>query len=183
MKLAILDRDGVINEDSADYIKGPDEWRPIPGSLEAVARLNRAGYRVVVVTNQSALARGLLDNDRLTAIHVRMHRELAGVGGVVEASFFCPHAPDDECACRKPEPGLLYEIAQRLGTSLEGVPVVGDSLRDLQAAAEAGATPVLVRTGNGARTATAAGLPAGLAVFADLASFVDVYLKAAGAEA
>lgn len=182
MKLVILDRDGVINRDSKDYIKGPDEWRPIPGSLDAVARLNRAGYRVVVVSNQSGIARGLFDIERLAAIHVRMHRELAEVGGVVEATLFCPHGPDAGCTCRKPGPGLLHDAAQRLGTTLQGVPAVGDSRRDLDAAIAAGAAPVLVRTGNGGRTAAAGDLPDTIAVYADLAEFVDAHLRTAGAE-
>src|SRR5690606_15356620 len=130
MRLVILDRDGVINEDSDAYIKSPDEWIPIPGSLEAIARLNRAEYRVVVASNQSGLARGLFDADTLSRIHEKMHRALADVGGAVDAVFFCPHGPDDECDCRKPRPGLLQDIARRLNVSLRGVPAVGDSLRD-----------------------------------------------------
>ncbi len=183
MRLVILDRDGVINEDSDAYIKGPEEWRAIPGSLEAIARLNRAGRRVVVVSNQSGLARGLFDIGRLTEIHVRMQRELAEVGGTIEAALFCPHGPDEACGCRKPAPGLLLDLARRLGIPLAGVPMVGDSARDLAAAAAVGARPVLVRTGNGAATAAAGALPAGVEIHADLAAFVDAHLQAADAEA
>ena len=183
MKLIILDRDGVINEDSDAYIKSPEEWRPIPGSLEAIARLNRAGYRVVVASNQSGLARGLFDMDALLAIHEKLHRSLAAAGGAVDAIFFCPHGPDDHCACRKPKPGLLLDIAARLQVSLTGVPVVGDALRDLQAAQAVGARPILVRSGKGARTEARAEGLAGVPVFDDLAAAVDVLLaEQAGAE-
>ena len=134
MKLIILDRDGVINEDSDDYIKSTDEFIPLPDSLEAIARLNHAGYTVMVATNQSGIARGLFSIDTLNAIHSKLRRELSTYGGRVDGIFFCPHGPDDHCDCRKPAPGLLYEIAERTGRSLEGVPAVGDSLRDIQAA-------------------------------------------------
>lgn len=154
MRLIILDRDGVINEDSAEYIKSPDEWVAIPGSLEAIARLNRAGYRVVVATNQSGLARGYFDLDSLSRIHDKMHHALALVDGHVDAIFFCPHAPEDDCACRKPRPGLFHEIITRLGMPLKDVPAIGDSLRDLQAARTAGAQPILVRSGKGMQAAT-----------------------------
>ncbi|PZP65142.1 MAG: D-glycero-beta-D-manno-heptose-1,7-bisphosphate 7-phosphatase [Azospira oryzae] len=172
MKLVILDRDGVINHDSVNFIKSPDEWRPIPGSLEAIARLNRAGYRVVVATNQSGIGRGLLDMATLNAIHEKMHRALAAVGGHIDALFFCPHTAEARCACRKPAPGMLLEIAQRYNVSLEGVPAIGDSLRDLEAAARAGAQPLLVLTGKGERTRLAGGLPPRTTVFADLAEAV-----------
>lgn len=152
MRLVILDRDGVINEDSDDYIKSPDEWIPISGSLEAIARLNRADYRVVVATNQSGIARGYFDLDTLSQIHEKMYRMLASHGGRIDAVFFCPHAPEDACSCRKPQPGLLQEISSRLRVPLGAVPAVGDSLRDLQAARAVGATPILVRTGKGERT-------------------------------
>lgn len=151
MKLVILDRDGVINYDSPDYIKSPDEWKPIPGSLEAIARLNQAGYRVVVATNQSGVARGLFTLDDLNQIHNKMHRQLAEVGGTIEAVFFCPHS-GDECNCRKPRPGLFLDIAERLGVSLARTPAVGDSLRDLQAAIASRARPMLVLTGKGRQT-------------------------------
>jgi D-glycero-D-manno-heptose 1,7-bisphosphate phosphatase len=176
MQLVILDRDGVINEDSDDYIKSPDEWRPIPGSLAAIARLHRAGWRVIVATNQSGVARGLFDLDTLMRIHEKMHRAVRDAGGQIDAVFFCPHVPDDNCDCRKPRPGLLHDIASRLRIELKGVPVIGDSLRDLQAARAAGASPVLVRTGKGTRTLKHPGLDPDVPVFRDLASAVDALL-------
>lgn len=182
MKLIVLDRDGVINEDSDEYIKSPEEWVPIPGSLEAIARLNQAGYRVVVFTNQSGLARNLFDIETLNAIHAKMHRRLAAVGGTVDAVFFCPHAPDDQCGCRKPQPGLLHEISARLKVSLEGVPCVGDTLRDVQAARSVGCRPMLVRSGKGERTlADGKGLEQ-VPVFDNLAAVADQLLRD-GAEA
>ena len=147
MKLVILDRDGVINEDSDDFIKSPAEWRPIAGSLEAIVKLKHAGFRVVVASNQSGLARGLFDYDTLFAIHDKMTRMLADIGTQLDGIFFCPHGPQDGCACRKPDTGLLDDIARRFGRSIEGVPFVGDSLSDINAARDAGAQPVLVRSG------------------------------------
>ncbi len=177
MRLVILDRDGVINEDSDDYIKSPEEWAPIPGSLEAIARLNRADYRVVVATNQSGVARGLFTMDTLNRIHEKMHRALAELGGNVDAIFFCPHAPDDHCDCRKPKPGLFQEIEQRLGVSLNNVPAIGDSLRDLQAALAVGAQPLLVLTGKGAITQAALAGAHAVPVFENLAAAVDALLE------
>lgn len=179
MKLIILDRDGVINEDSDEYIKSPDEWIPIAGSLEAIARLNRAGYRVVVASNQSGLARGLFDYDDLSQMHEKLHRSLANVGGRVEAIFFCPHGPEDQCRCRKPKPGLFEEIAQRLHLDLAGVPAVGDSLRDLEAAQAVGAAPVLVRTGKGRGTEQKGKGLEGIPIYDDLAAYVSVLLESA----
>lgn len=147
MKLCILDRDGTINEDSADFVKSPNEWRPLPGALEAIAKLNHAGWHVVVASNQSGLGRGLFDVATLNAMHAKMHTLLAAVGGRVEAIFFCPHAPDEACHCRKPEPGLYEQIGERYGVDLRGVPVVGDSARDLIAACAVGCEPHLVLTG------------------------------------
>lgn len=152
MRLVILDRDGVINEDSDEFIKSPDEWLPLPGSLEAIAQLTNAGWRVVVATNQSGLARKLFNIDDLNAIHEKMYSMVNEYGGVIEAIFFCPHGPKDHCDCRKPKPGMLEQISQRLRIQLDGVPVIGDSLRDLQAAQAVGAQPVLVRTGKGTKT-------------------------------
>ena len=177
MKLIILDRDGVINRDSDHYIKNPDEWEPIPGSLGAIAQLNQAGYRVVVATNQSGVGRGLFDMVILNAIHARMHRALAQVGGRIDAVFYCPHAANSNCACRKPRAGMFLEIAERFEISLQGVPAVGDSLRDLQAAAAVGATPILVRTGKGEMTLQAGGLPEGVRVHADLLAAVKEVLS------
>ena len=171
MKLVILDRDGTINHDSAQHIKSPAEWKPIKGSLEAIARLTQAGWRVVVATNQSGIGRGLFDMATLNAIHDTMHRAVHQAGGRIDAIFFCPHAGDSNCACRKPKPGMLLEIARRMNVELDGVPMVGDSLRDLQAAAAAGARPVLVLTGKGKQTRDAGGLPAGTVVVPDLAAF------------
>jgi D-glycero-D-manno-heptose 1,7-bisphosphate phosphatase len=176
-KLVILDRDGVINYDSVNFIKSPEEWRPIPGSLEAIARLNRAGYRVVVATNQSGIGRGLLDMATLNAVHEKMHRALAAVGGHIDALFFCPHTAEARCSCRKPAPGMLLEIAQRYNVSMEGVPAIGDSLRDLEAAAAVDALPLLVLTGKGERTRREGKLPPRTAVFPDLAAAVDALVS------
>ena len=171
MKLVILDRDGTINQDSDQYIKSPAEWKPIPGSLEAIARLTQDGWRVAVATNQSGIARGLFDMAALNAIHAEMHRAVNLAGGRIDAIFFCPHAADSGCECRKPKPGLLREIASRMDVELAEVPMVGDSLRDLEAAAAAGAKQYLVLTGKGKKTRDAGGLPEGTEVFADLAAF------------
>ena len=171
MKLIVLDRDGVINFDSARFIKTPEEWRAIPGSLEAIATLNQRGYRVVVATNQSGIGRGLLDIAMFNLINDKMTRQLAQVGGRIDAIFFCPHAADAQCECRKPKAGMLREIARRFNADLKGVPAVGDSLRDLQAAQEVGAHPVLVTTGKGKITLKEGGLPEGTTVYDDLAAF------------
>jgi D-glycero-D-manno-heptose 1,7-bisphosphate phosphatase len=179
MKLVILDRDGVINFDSDQYIKSPAEWKPIPGSPEAIARLNQAGYRVVVATNQSGVGRGLFEMDTLNAIHEKMHKTVAAAGGRIDAVFYCPHAADAGCDCRKPKPGMLERIAACYNTDLSGVPAVGDSLRDLQAAAVTGARPMLVLTGKGEKTRKEAALPEGTQVFADLAAVVDSLLASA----
>lgn len=176
MRLIVLDRDGVINHDSDAFIKSPTEWIPIPGSLEAIARLNHAGYRVVVASNQSGIARGLLDLDTLGRIHDKFHRMLRAVGGDVEAIFFCPHGPDDGCDCRKPKPGLFQEISKRLKTSLDGVPAVGDSFRDLQAARSVGARPILVRTGKGEKTLASGQDLHDIPVYSDLADAVDALI-------
>lgn len=169
--LIILDRDGVINQDSSAFVKSTQEWLPLPGSIAAIAALSRAGFTVAVASNQSGLARGLLDRNALRAMHKKLRRLVAAEGGHVARIVVCPHGPDDGCACRKPEPGLLLRLARHYRVALDGVPVVGDSLRDLQAAVRAGARPILVRTGNGRRTA--ATLPdefSAVEVFADLAA-------------
>ena len=178
----ILDRDGVINEDSDAYIKSPDEWVPIPGSLEAMAQLTQAGYRIAVCTNQSGLARGYYDLATLDAMHAKLRALLTPLGGRVDALFYCPHGPDDRCACRKPLPGMFHQVAERFGIELEGVPAVGDSLRDLQAAQAVGAAPILVRTGKGPRTlaqrdALVAFDLAQVPVYDDLAGYVHALLK------
>jgi D-glycero-D-manno-heptose 1,7-bisphosphate phosphatase len=172
MKLVILDRDGVINQDSEQFIKTPDEWKPIPGSLEAIARLNHTGYRVVVASNQSGLGRGLFDMATLNAINEKMYKALAQAGGRIDALFYCPHAAEASCACRKPKPGMFEDIARRFNTSLLEVMSVGDSLRDMQAAATAGALPILVLTGKGKKTQSVGGLPANTRVYDDLANAV-----------
>lgn len=177
MRLIILDRDGVINQDSDDYIKSVDEFIPLPGSLEAIAQLNQAGYRVAVATNQSGIARGLYDVATLNAMHDKLRRLLASLGGEIEMIAFCPHGPDEQCDCRKPKPGMYLEIAKRVDNSLKSVPVVGDSLRDLQAAQAVGATPILVRTGKGERTiAKGEGLD-GIPIYENLAAAVNDLLE------
>ena len=177
MKLVVLDRDGTINQDSDQYIKSPAEWKPLKGSLEAIALLTQNGYRVVVATNQSGIARGLFDMTTLNSIHDTMHKAVALAGGRIDAVFFCPHAADANCECRKPNPGMLQEIGRRMNVTLTGVPMVGDGLRDLQAAAAVGGQPVLVLTGKGRRTQKDGGLPEGTRVFPDLAAFVADFLK------
>jgi D-glycero-D-manno-heptose 1,7-bisphosphate phosphatase len=179
MKLIILDRDGVINYDSDQFIKSPAEWKAIPGSLEAIARLTEEGYRVVVASNQSGVGRGLFDMDTLNAINDKMVRAVAQAGGRLDAIFFCPHPADSKCSCRKPKPGMFHDIAERYGVSLQGVPVVGDSLRDLQAGMALGCAPYLVQTGKGEKTRLDPALPASTQVFADLAAVADHLLKSA----
>ena len=178
MKLVILDRDGVINQDSDAFVKSPDEWVALPGSLQAIARLSQAGWTVVVATNQSGLARGLFDVSSLNAIHSKMHQKLAQVGGTVHAVFICPHGPDEGCTCRKPLPGMYHEIGRRYDVSLAGVPSLGDSLRDLQAAHAAGCSPWLALTGNGAKTRDKGGLPPGTQICDGLPAFADLLLAA-----
>ena len=177
MKLVVLDRDGVINVDSDQYIKSPEEWKPIPGSLEAIARLTQAGFRVVVATNQSGLGRGLFDMATLNAMHNKMHKAVNQLGGRIDAVFFCPHAQDGGCNCRKPKPGLLEEIGRRFNVNLRGVPSIGDSLRDLEASAAVGAQPILVLTGKGQKTRREDGLPPGTVIYADLAEAVESIIK------
>ncbi|KAA0890214.1 D-glycero-beta-D-manno-heptose 1,7-bisphosphate 7-phosphatase [Pusillimonas sp. ANT_WB101] len=176
MKLAILDRDGVINHESKDFIKTPDEWVALPGSLDAIARLSQAGWRVVIATNQSGLARGLFSMDSLNAIHAKLRREVAQAGGIIDAIFVCPHGPDDGCECRKPKPGMFLDIARRYEIDFSRVPSVGDSLRDLQAASAAGCKTWLVLTGNGAKTQHQGKLPPGTQVRDNLASVVEAWL-------
>ena len=159
MKLVILDRDGVINQDSANFIKTPNEWIALPGSLEAIALLNQSGFRVALATNQSGIARGLLDMATLNAIHDKMHRALSQVGGRIDALFYCPHAADDNCNCRKPKTGMIEDIARRFSVDLNDVFGVGDSLRDLQAFHDAGCKPILVGSGKGEETLAQAKLP------------------------
>lgn len=176
MKLVILDRDGTINVDSDEYIKSADEWVPMPGALEAIARLNHAGWHVAVATNQSGLGRGLYDIGALNAMHAKMLKMLGALGGRIDAVFYCPHAPEDHCACRKPLPGLFEQIGERFGVDLAGVPCVGDTLRDVQAGAAVGCVPHLVLTGKGAGyrgRELPDQFPSGTQVHEDLAAFVD----------
>ena len=182
MKLIILDRDGTINEDRDDFVKSADEWVPLPGSLEAIARLNQAGWQTVIATNQSGLGRGLFDMAALTEIHTKMNTALARVGGRIGAVFFCPHAPEDQCSCRKPLPGLYQQIGERFGVALGTVPVVGDSVRDLEAALAAGCPAHLVRTGKGAamteaQIAQLMETVPGTQVHADLAAFAESMIQ------
>jgi D-glycero-D-manno-heptose 1,7-bisphosphate phosphatase len=177
MKCVILDRDGVINHDSDQFIKSPAEWNPIAGSLEAIARLNQAGFRVVVASNQSGVGRGLFDMAMLNAIHAKMHKMTIKAGGRIDAIFFCPHVADSKCNCRKPKPGLLQEISSRLHVDLKNTHVVGDALRDIQAAISVGAKPMLVRTGKGERTLEGGQLPQGVPVFDNLAQAVAAIVE------
>lgn len=177
MKLVILDRDGVVNFDSDQFIKSPQEWKPIPGSLEAIARLNQAGFRVVLATNQSGIERGLFDMAALNAINLKMFNWLAQHGGRIDAVFFCPHSADTGCDCRKPKTAMFEEIAQRFNISLRDVPSVGDSLRDLQAAHAAGAQPILVLTGKGEKTKAGGDLPPGTAIYENLGEAVKSILR------
>jgi len=174
MKLAILDRDGVINFDSEKYIKSPEEWKPIPGSLEAIARLNQNGWKVVVATNQSGLGRGLFDMAALNAMHNKMHRAVNQAGGRIEAIFYCPDIDASKSHFRKPNPGMFEAIGERFNTPLKDVPAVGDGLRDLQAAHAVGARPILVLTGKGRTTQSDPNLPAETEVMADLAAVADL---------
>jgi len=170
-RLVILDRDGVINHDAEEFIKSPDEWRPIPGSLEAIGRLSAAGFDVAVATNQSGIGRKLLDRPTLEAIHARMRREARRYGGHIDEIVWCPHLPADGCECRKPAIGLLERLGRHYGLALTGVPMIGDSVRDIDAAIAAGGRPMLVLTGNGRSSAAAlAARGVEVAVYPDLAA-------------
>jgi D-glycero-D-manno-heptose 1,7-bisphosphate phosphatase len=153
-KYVLMDRDGVINEDSPDFIKSPEEWIPLPGSLEAIALLHNHGFKIIVISNQSGVARGLFDAATLDAIHAKMTALAEAQGGKIERIYVCPHGPEDGCECRKPKPGLLLDFARDYQTDLHNLPFVGDALRDMQAALAAGAWPLLVKTGKGQKTLT-----------------------------
>ncbi len=172
-RLVILDRDGVINEERGDYIRSPDQWQPIPGSLQAIARLCKAGLSVAVATNQSGVGRGLITRRNLAATHDKLQLAVRGAGGELAGIFYCPHTPADRCTCRKPLPGLLQQIEQTLDIPVAGEYMVGDSMRDLQAAIAAGALPVLVRTGFGAHTEHQPGAERAVEVFDRLGDFAD----------
>jgi D-glycero-D-manno-heptose 1,7-bisphosphate phosphatase len=180
LKLIILDRDGTINVDRKDFVKTADEWQALPGALESIARLNQAGWHIMVVSNQSGLGRGHFDMSALNAMHDKLHSSLAKVGGKIDAIFFCPHTPDDNCNCRKPLPGMFLDIMDRTGVSAAQVHAVGDSLRDLQAADAAGCQVHLVKTGNGQTLLNKIpidGYPASTRVHEDLSAFADYVLQ------
>ena len=182
MKLVILDRDGTINEDRNDFVKSVDEWVPIPGALEAIARLNHAGWHVVIATNQSGIGRGIFDMSALNAMHLKMNQLLAKLSGRVDAVFFCPHVADDNCQCRKPLPGMFKQISERFGVDLNKVLVAGDSLRDLQAGAALGCEPHLVRTGKAAamsdvQLAQTVATVQGTFVHTDLKAFAEFVIQ------
>lgn len=170
IRLVVLDRDGVINRESTDFIRRPEEWIPLPGSIEAIADLTRAGFTVVVASNQSGVGRGLFSAATLAAIHDRMNRTIEAAGGRLDGIYFCPHRPEDACECRKPLPGLLRQIESRYGITLRGTPAIGDSHRDLEAAWRVGARAILVRTGNGQETERRLEAGAAVEVFADLSA-------------
>lgn len=179
MKLVIVDRDGTVCVEREGYIQTPDEWEALPGALDAIARLNQAGYHVVVAANMPGLGRGLFDSAALNAIHTKMAKQLAAVGGRVEAIFFCPHAPEEACSCRKPAPGLFQKIGERYKIDLKQVHAVGNSLSDAQAAHAAGCVPHLVLTGRHAPQADAPlppDYPAATRVHADLAAFATAFI-------
>ncbi len=178
MKLVILDRDGVINQDSQAFIKTPEEWIPLPNSLESISRLSRAGWLIAVATNQSGLARGLFNSYMLKKIHEKMHKELEMLGGRIDKIFFCPHSQADRCRCRKPLSGMLDEAISYFNCEIfrKNIPVIGDSLRDLQASESAGCIPVLVLTGNGYRTLKERQLPQRTRIFRSFPKFVDFLL-------
>lgn len=177
MKLALLDRDGVINHDSPEYIKSVEEWHPIDGSIEAITELVKAGWRVCVVSNQSAIGRGLLTIENLTAIHAELQARLQANGAHIEGFFFCPHHPRARCNCRKPAAGLLEDVAYRLDTELKDVPFVGDTMKDVIAAQTVGASPIVVRTGLGEETIASPEFPPDVPVVDDLAAAVAMLLK------
>ena len=181
MKLVILDRNGSVNVHREDFVKSEVEWTPLPGALEAIARLNHAGWHVVLASNQSGLGRGLFDVASLNAMHAKMHKMLAAVGGRIDAVFYCPHSPDEDCDCRKPRPGLYRQIGERYGIDLKGVPAAGDSLRDVQAGAAVGCEPHLLLSGAGGAAlvgqALPAGYPAGTRVHANLGVFASFLLE------
>lgn len=176
-KLIILDRDGVINEDSDDYIKSVDEWVPIPGSIEAICALSKAGYVIAIATNQSGIGRGYYHLDTLHAMHEKMENLVKGGGGHIQGVYFCPHLPDDKCDCRKPDIGLIKQIEESTGLSAVGVPFVGDSLSDIEAAQNAGCRPILVLSGKGERTLKKLPAEHGIPVFPDLLTFTQNLLK------
>jgi D-glycero-D-manno-heptose 1,7-bisphosphate phosphatase len=176
LKILVLGRDGTLNAESDDYLHGPEDWQPLPGALDALARLHQAGWRLVIATNQSGLGRGLFDMATLNAVHARMLKTVAQAGARIDAIFFCPHAPDEGCDCRKPAPGLLREIARRYGVPTAQLVLVGDALDDVLAGVAAGCETHLVRTGASQQDLPAT-LPPGVSVHADLPAFADALLR------
>lgn len=177
MKLLILDRDGVINQDSATYIKSPDEWHALPGSMDAIARFSKAGYRIFVATNQSGIGRGLFDLETMGAIHAKMHAAAEAAGGRIDAVFFCPHPESAQCECRKPKPGMLLDILKRTGAQPSDTVMVGDSMRDLLAGHAAGCRTILVLTGNGRKTMNEDDLPPDTLIRVDLAAVASEWFS------
>ena len=175
--MIIIDRDGVINHDSDDYIKSPEEWVPIPGSLEAISRLKKAGYLVTIATNQSGIARGLFSEQALQDIHAKMTKMLAMRGASIDGIYYCPHGPQANCICRKPKPGLLIKIAKDFDIDLTQTPFVGDNISDIKAAVMAQAKPILLRTGKGEQVMQNNPEAANVPVYDDLAHFVRDTLK------
>ncbi len=173
MKLIILDRDGVINEDSDNYIKSPDEWVPIPGSLESIGKLSKNDFKVIIITNQSGIGRKIFPIEMLHAIHKKMNMHLSQFGGLIDGIFFCPCTPEKNCNCRKPKSGLYNDVSNRFQISLKNVFCVGDKITDIQAADNAGAIPILVRTGKGKEEIDGGLIPKHIAIYDDLASFVN----------
>jgi D-glycero-D-manno-heptose 1,7-bisphosphate phosphatase len=182
-RLVILDRDGVINRESPEFVKTPDEWLPLDGSIEAIARLSAAGFTVAIATNQSGIGRKLLDRPTLEAMHEKMRALVRGAGGNIGRIVYCPHLPDDGCDCRKPQPGLYLKLARQYGVPLDGVPIIGDSVRDLEAARAVSARPILVLTGNGSKTQAAlAKTGETVETYPDLAAAADALIESAGPE-
>jgi D-glycero-D-manno-heptose 1,7-bisphosphate phosphatase len=177
LNIIVLDRDGVINQDSANYIKNDNEWIPIPGSLEAIALLNQNNFKVIIATNQSGIGRGLYSVDTLNLIHQKMHRLLAEMGAKIDAIYFCPHTDEDKCNCRKPKPGMFLEIEKTYRVDLNNVYGVGDSLRDLEAFAKANMKMILVKTGNGQKLFKSKKFPKKTKVFKDLSEAVNFIIK------
>ncbi|MGE0277988.1 MAG: D-glycero-beta-D-manno-heptose 1,7-bisphosphate 7-phosphatase [Nitrospiraceae bacterium] len=181
-RLVILSRDGVINERRPTGVRAVDEWKAIPGSLRAIARLTSAQFHVVVATNQPGIADGTLDGGMLAHIHAKMNGEIARDGGRIESIFYCPHVADDKCSCRKPRPGLLLEVAKRLDVDLEGVPFIGDTSEDIEAARAAGARPILLRTGRGMETEESCAGCADVEVYDDLADAASALIELRAAD-
>lgn len=180
-RLVILDRDGVINHDSPEFVRTPGEWLPIDGSIEAIASLSGAGFTVAVASNQSGIGRKLIDRPAVEAMHDKLRSLVKLAGGDVERIVYCPHLPGDGCDCRKPAPGMYWQLSRHYGVPLDGVPVIGDSERDLRAARAVNGRPLLVLTGNGRETAAALkNRGEDIEIFADLAAAARQLIAEAG---